>query len=126
MGPIWVTDVSKWAGNVGPTWAAQITPTVYVWCPFSHVGPSRHLHRGSHPEPIWAMWFKWASGIWDPCGQPHIYPIWASGIWGACGLPRSPPLFMYDALLTQVGPSRYLHRGTHLGPMLVKVVLYLN
>ena len=30
MGPIWVADVSKWAGHVGPTWAAQITPTVYV------------------------------------------------------------------------------------------------
>ena len=30
MGPIWVADVSKWAGHVGPTWATQITPTVYV------------------------------------------------------------------------------------------------
>ncbi len=119
-----------------------------------NVGPSRHLHRGSHPGPIRAMWFKlasciwdsfgqpqsyhmWACGIWDPCGQPQIYPMWgsgiwypcgkphiyprrASGIWDECGLPRSPPLFMYDAPLAQVEPSRHLHSDTQLGPMLVK------
>ena len=138
--------MSKWAGHVGPTWAAQITPTVYVYCPFSPCGaqssfapwhPSgTHLghvvqvgfwymgpmwaapdlshvgfwymgpmwaapdlsHVGFwHMGPIWEapdlphvgfwymgpMWaapdlFLLASGIWDPCGKPQIYPMWAS------------------------------------------------
>ena len=187
----------------GPRWAAQITPTVFVWCPFTpcgtqssfapwlpsgthaghvvqvvfwHMGPMWAAPDLSHvgfwymgpmweaPDlphvgywymgPMWAtgiwdpcgqpqiypMWASgiwdpcgkpqiypmWASGIWDPCWKPQIYPMWASGIWDACGLPRSPPLFMYGALLAQVGPSRHLHRGTHLGPMLVIAILYLN
>ena len=59
-------------------------------------------------------------------GSPRFIPCGLLGIWDACGLPRSPPLFMYGALLAQVGPSRHLHRGTHLGPMLVIAVLYLN
>ena len=158
----------------GPRWAAQIAPTVYVWCPFTPCGTQSSfapwLPSGTHavqvvfwymgpmwaaPDlphvgfwymgPMWAapdlshvgfcymgpMWEAqiypmWASGIWDPCWKPQIYPMWASGIWDACGLPRSPPLFMYGALLAQVGPSRHLHRGTHLGTMLVIAVLYLN
>ena len=39
------------------------------------------------------MWFKWASGIWDPCGQPQMYPMWASGIWDPCGQPQIYPMW---------------------------------
>ena len=35
----------------------------------------------------------WASGIWDPCGQPQIYPMWASGIWDPCGQPQIYPMW---------------------------------
>ena len=85
--------MSKWAGHVGPTWAAQITPLSTYNARLAHVGPSRHLHRGTHQGPIWVMWFKWASGIWDPCGQPQIYPMWASGIWDPCGQPQIYPMW---------------------------------
>ena len=104
--PMWATGIWDPCGQpqIYPMWASGI------WDPCGK------------PQ-IYSMW---ASGIWDPCWKPQIYPMWASGIWDACGLPRSPPLFMYGALLAQVGPSRHLHRGTHLGPMLVIAVLYLN
>ena len=104
--PMWATGIWDPCGQpqIYPMWASGI------WDPCGK------------PQ-IYPMW---ASGIWDPCWKPQIYPMWASGIWDACGLPRSPPLFMYGALLAQVGPSRHLHRGTHLGPMLVIAVLYLN
>ena len=119
-----------WAGICGdPTWAAHIAPTVYVWSSFVHRAPIR------------SMWFKWASGIcmWAAPDLSHVafwynygthvgsaifIPCGRFGIRDACGVPRSPPLFMYGALLAQVGPSRHLHRGTHLAPMLVNVVLY--
>ena len=85
--------MSKWCGMWGSTGAAQITPTVYVWYPFSPCGASRRLHRGSHPGPFRAVWFKWTSCIWSPCGQAQIYPMWASGIWDPCGQAQSYPMW---------------------------------
>ena len=131
MGPMWaapdLSHVGFW--YMGPMWAAPDLSHVGFW----YMGPMWAAPDLSHVG-FWymgPMWEApdlpmWASGIWDPCWKHQIYPMWASGIWDACGLPRSPPLFMYGALLAQVGPSRPLHHGTHLGPMLVKVVLYLN
>ena len=64
----------------GPRGQLKSPPLFTYGSRLAHVGPSRHLHRDNHPGPIWDMWFKWASGIWDLCGQPHIYPMWDSGI----------------------------------------------
>ena len=125
---------------VYPMWDPVVICTVApIGDPCGPCGSSGLLVYGTHvgkPQiyPMWAsgIWDPcgkrqicpmWASGIWDPCWKPQIYPMWASGIWDACGLPRSPPLFMYGALLAQVGPSRHFHRGTHLGPVMVIAVL---
>ena len=130
-------------GMWGPHGQPRSTPLCTYGARLAHMGPSRHLHRSDLAGPIWALWFKWAAGIWDPCGQPHIYPMWASGIWDPCGQPHIYPMWAsgiwthvgcpggshlgswvaYGARLAHVGPSRHLHCGTHLGPMLVKVVL---
>ena len=77
----------------GPHGQPRSPPLFTYIARLAHVGPSRHLHRGTHQVPIWAMWFKWASGIWDPCGQPQIYPMWASGIWDPCGQPQIYPMW---------------------------------
>ena len=77
----------------GPHGQPRSPPLFTYNARLAHVGPSRHLHRGTHQGPIWAMWFKWASGIWDPCGQPQIYPMWASGIWDPCAQPQIDPMW---------------------------------
>ena len=45
-----------------------------VRTPLAHVGPSRRLHRGYHPGPSRAMWFKWTSGTWAHVGRPRVIP----------------------------------------------------
>ena len=74
----------------GPRWAAQIAPTVFVWCPFTPCGTQSSFAPWL---PSGTMRFKWSSGIWDPCGQPQIYPKWASGIWDPCGQPQIYPMW---------------------------------
>ena len=76
----------------GPHGQPRSTPLCTYGARLAHMGPSRDLHRSDLAGPIWAMWFKWASDIWDPCGQPQIYPMWASGIWDPCGQPQIYPI----------------------------------
>ncbi len=85
MGPIWVADVSKWAGHVGPTWAAQITPTVYVYCPFSPCGAQSSFApwhpSGTHLGHVvqvgfWYMGPMWAAPDLSHVGFWHMGPIW--------------------------------------------------
>ena len=78
----------------------------------THVGSPRFTHVG-----FWHMGPMLEAPDLSDVGFWYMGRMWAAQI---------APLFMYGALLAQVGPSRHLHHGTHLGPMLVKVVLYLN
>ena len=77
----------------GPHGQPRSPPLCTYGARLAHMGPSRVLHRSDLTGPIWAMWFKWASGIWDPCGQPQIDPMWASGIWDPCGQPQMYPIW---------------------------------
>ena len=99
------------------------SPPVFTYgARLAHMGPSRHLHRSNLTGPIWAMWFKWVSGIWDPYGQPQIYPMWASdirdprgqpqiypmwasGMWEPCGIPRWIPSGYVGCIWGPFSPS---------------------
>ena len=78
--------MSKWAGHVGPTWAAQITPTVYVYCPFSPCGAQSSFApwhpSGTHLGHVvqvgfWYMGPMWAAPDLSHVGFWYIGPMWA-------------------------------------------------
>ena len=104
----------------GPHGQPRSPPLCTYGARLAHMVPRRDLHRSDLTGPIWAMWFKWASGIWDPCGQPQIYPMWASGIWDPYGQPQIYHMWASDICGTHVGsprfiPFRLLVHGTHAG-----------
>ena len=87
MGPIWVAAVSKWAGHVGPTWAAQITPTVYVWCPFRPCGTQSSfapwLPSGTHLGHVVQVGFWYMGPIWAAPDLPHVGFWYMGTMWTA-------------------------------------------
>ena len=108
MGPIWVVAVSKWAGYMGPTWAAHITPTVYVFCPFSPYGTQSSFapwlpsltHLGQVVQVgFWYMGPMWAAPDLSHVGFWYMGPMWAApdfshvGYWDTCGQPQIYPMW---------------------------------
>ena len=114
MGPMWAAPDLSHLGfwYMGPMWAAPDLSHVGFW----YMGPTWEAPDLPHVG-FWYMGPMWAAPDLSDVGFWYMGRMWAAQI---------APLFMYGALLAQVGPSRHLHRGTHLGLMLVKVVLYLN
>ena len=113
-----------------------------IWDPFGPCGSSGLLVYGTHvgsPRFIPCGLLVYGTHV----GSPRLIPcgllVYGTHVGSSrcisCGLvvygthvgfPDGSHLGMwvaYGARLAQVGPSRHLHRGTHLGPMLAKVVL---
>ena len=101
--------MSKWAGMWEPRWAAQITPTVFVWCPFTPCGTQSSfapwLPSGTHAGhavqvvfwymgPMWAapdlshVGFWYMGPMWEAPDLPHVGYWYMGPMWEAPDLPH--------------------------------------
>ena len=130
--------MSKWAGMWGPRWAAQITPTVFVWCPFNPRGTQSSfapwLPSGTHAGHavlvvFWYMGPMWAAPDLSHVGFWYMGPMWEApelphvGFWYMGPMWADPDLshvgFWYMGPMTLWEAPDLPHVGFwHMGPML--------
>ena len=99
----------------GPHGQPRSPPLFTYNARLAHVGPSRHLHRGTHQGPIWAMYMVYGTHV----GSPRFIPCGLLVYGTHVGSPRFTPcgLLVYG---THVGSPRFipcglLVYGTHVG-----------
>ena len=76
----------------GPRWAAQITPTVFVWCPFTPCGTQSSfapwLPSGTHAGHAVQVVFWYMGPMWEAPDLPHVGYWYMGPMWAAPDLPH--------------------------------------
>ena len=100
--------MSKWAGMWGPRWAAQITPTVFGWCPFTPCGTQSSfapwLPSGTHAGHAVQVVFWYMGPMWAAPDLSHVGFWYMGPMWEAPDLPHVGYWYMGRMWAAQIAP----------------------